>query len=149
MRFDICATANDVPLSSWADTSPMRDWTYRDVLARCAINRWLLHTILTGLTVPGSREITSIPGGPVVDAATSVLHDEWRARGIEDIVRKVEAEAAETQDLIETAMTDGLIARNASRALLECVSGAVRDDRECLDALRAALGSTRGAKRAS
>ena len=142
VRAKICGVASAIPPSAWSSPSPLATWSYRDLLAHFAVNHWLLQILLANAAVDPTRQFGVEFDSPLVGAAGSVLHEEWRDRAIPELIRQVHEEGEETQRLVmrlgDMPAPDGAA---SSAALVAYLDQALRHDREHLTQLRTALGS--------
>lgn len=142
VRTQICDVTSATASSAWSCQSPLPQWTYKDLLAHLAVNHWLLLTLLTNAAVNQSSKFSSGFDASLVEAASSVLREEWRDRALPELIQKVEIEGKETQRLVALLVrADARERTPSSSAVDEYLAHAIPHDREHLTQLRTALRS--------
>lgn len=138
-RREIVRTARQLLPEQWSHLSPLQGWTYKDLLAHLATGDWVCQTILTAVTTrtPLDPRATDLD---FVNEGNMRLLEERRTASVDELIAEVEAESAETQDLLaHLADVHEPLKGNAPMTLGDYLRGFPGHDREHVGQLKTAL----------
>jgi hypothetical protein len=141
-RGQIVLAARQMFPEQWPLPSPLRGWTNKDLLAHLATGDWVCQTVLHAVTANEPLDLAAI-GLDAVNAGNARLLQERRERSVEELITEVEAESAETQELLGhlTEEDEGRTQEGAPISLGDYLRGFPEHDRQHLAELRTALES--------
>jgi hypothetical protein len=102
----------------WGWLSPVPGWTYKDLLAHCATGDWVCQTILRAAVAGEGLDLSFLDR---LNETNAELVEERKDTPVDELVAELEAEGAETQELLSqlTAEHDGLKPEGAPMSLGE------------------------------
>ncbi len=141
-RAQVVGVAHQILAELWRLPSPLRGWTNKDLLAHLATGDWVCQTVLHAVTANEPLDLAAI-GLDAVNAGNARLLEERRERSVEELIAELEAEGAETQELLGhlTEEDEGRTQDGAPMSLGDYLRGFPEHDRQHLSELRTALES--------
>lgn len=142
-RHEIVRAATQYLPEFWGWMSPLPGWTYKDLLAHLATGDWLLQSILRSVIAGEPIDVANVTSLDWVNAANAERLEERKSRTPEELVAEVEAESAETQELLAqlTEQQEQLSQAGAPVTLGQYLATFPAHDRDHLAQLRVALES--------
>jgi uncharacterized protein (TIGR03083 family) len=84
----------------WFLPSPLPGWTYKDLLAHLATGDWVFQWMLRGALGEETFDLMARGGFDYVNEGNASRVGERRDTPVDDLIAELEAERAETQDLL-------------------------------------------------
>lgn len=96
-RSALARTARQLQPEHWSLPSPLKGWTYKDLLAHLATGDWALQVGLRKVIANEPLRISELAD---VDGTNASNIAERKERSAEELIAEVEAEREETQELL-------------------------------------------------
>jgi uncharacterized protein (TIGR03083 family) len=142
-RHEVVRAATQYLPEFWGWMSPLPGWTYKDLLAHLASGDWVLQTVLRQIIANQPIDVATVTNLDWVNAGNAQRVEERRGRTPEELMAEVEAESAETQELLSQLREEheGWTQEGAPITLGQFLAGFPEHDRGHLAQLRVALES--------
>jgi len=96
-RRQIVELARSIPAEAWSKPSPDEGWTHKDTLTHLATGDWVCQTVLRAAVANEPLDMAAFAD---IDAGNARRLEERAGRTVEELIAEVEAEGAETQELL-------------------------------------------------
>lgn len=97
-RRQVAAMARALPSEAWQSSSPVPDWTYRDLLAHLAEGDVFCQMVIGAVLEDGPNDLRAQSAGR--EQRTAQILSEGSTRSIVELIEAVEREGEETQALL-------------------------------------------------